>query len=55
MDFIERLFHVSPDNGSGATEIMYLVAVAALVIVIGCRRRLPGFARRCTDRFRKNS
>jgi len=28
VDWIERLFHVSPDGGSGATELLYLTAAA---------------------------
>ena len=32
MDFIERLFGLSPDNGDGSTEIMWL-AVLAIVVV----------------------
>jgi hypothetical protein len=32
MDFIERLFGLSPDNGDGSTEIMWL-AVLAIGIV----------------------
>ena len=32
MDFIERLFGLSPDNGDGSTEILWL-AVAAIVVV----------------------
>ena len=32
MDFIERLFGLSPDNGDGSTEILWL-AVMAIVIV----------------------
>jgi hypothetical protein len=39
MDFIERWFHVSPDNGSGSTEVMYFVAIALVVVAIICRRR----------------
>jgi preprotein translocase subunit YajC len=31
MDFIERLFGLSPDNGDGSTEILWL-AVMAIVI-----------------------
>ncbi|MEA2810207.1 MAG: hypothetical protein QOJ17_4348 [Rhodospirillaceae bacterium] len=35
MDFIERLFGFSPDNGDGSTEILWLavlaVAIAAFV------------------------
>ena len=32
MDFIERLFGLSPDNGDGSTEMLWL-AVAAIVVV----------------------
>ncbi len=34
MDFIEKLFGLSPDNGDGSTEVMWL-AVLAAVLVIG--------------------
>ncbi len=51
MDFIERWFHVSPDNGSGATEMLYLVVAAALVLGVLFRRRLVNFiTRRKKDR-----
>ncbi len=43
MDFIERLFGVSPDNGNGSTEILWLVALAAILVVgilVLRRRRL---------------
>ena len=53
MDFIERWLHVSPDNGSGATETIYVVAGAALVIVLFARRRLAAFAKWCADRVWK--
>jgi hypothetical protein len=33
MDFIERLFHLSPDGGTGATEFSY---VLLLVLVLAC-------------------
>ena len=40
MDFIERWFGVSPDNGSGATELLWLlVVVAAVVVTFYLRRR----------------
>ena len=32
MDFIERLFGVSPDGGDGSLELLYIVAI---VIVVG--------------------
>jgi len=40
MDFIERLFHVSPDGGSGVTELLYLVALSAVGLAIFFRRRV---------------
>jgi len=40
MDFIERLFHVSPDGGSGLTELLYLVALSAIGLAIVFRRRV---------------
>jgi hypothetical protein len=35
MDFIERFFHISPDNGSGVTEgcLFSLAALVSLAIV----------------------
>jgi hypothetical protein len=34
MDFIERLFGVSPDGGDGSTELIYLAAIAAIAIIV---------------------
>jgi hypothetical protein len=34
MDFIERLFNVSPDNGSGFTEFVILVALLVMLPVV---------------------
>ena len=45
MDFIERLFGMSPDGGSGATELAMLLGVMLLVAVLSWRRsaaRRPG-------------
>ena len=43
MDFIERLFGLSPDNGDGSTEILWLVvlaiAIAAFFYVRNQRRK----------------
>ena len=38
MDFIERLFHVSPDGGNGTTEAMFLIAVLAITAALAFRR-----------------
>jgi hypothetical protein len=46
VDFIERLFHISPDGGSGATEAAYIVAITAVVVVLALRRRIAGLIRR---------
>lgn len=35
MDFIERLFGVSPDGGNGRLEFLYLVSVVAAVALAG--------------------
>jgi hypothetical protein len=32
MDFIERLFGLSPDNGDGSTEILWLAVLAIIVV-----------------------
>jgi hypothetical protein len=44
MDFIERLFGLSPDNGDGSTEILWLgvlaIVIAAYVYFRIQRRRL---------------
>jgi hypothetical protein len=40
MDFIEKLFGLSPDNGDGSTEILWLVALAVVIgAVVYYRRR----------------
>lgn len=42
MDFIERIFGVSPDGGNGSLELLYFVSVAAVFLFISCelyRRR----------------
>jgi MYXO-CTERM domain-containing protein len=41
MDFIEKLFGLSPDNGDGSTEILWLVAAAIIVgaLMVWRRRR----------------
>jgi LPXTG-motif cell wall-anchored protein len=40
MDFIERLFSLSPDNGDGSTEILWLAVLAiAVAVFVYVRRR----------------
>jgi hypothetical protein len=46
MDFIERLFHISPDGGSGATEAMYILAISAVAIMLALRQRIARVIRR---------
>lgn len=44
MDFIERIFGVSPDGGDGSTELLYLLAGAAIAAILAVRllyRRPP--------------
>jgi hypothetical protein len=45
MDFIERLFGLSPDNGDGSTEILWLVVLAIVIAAfVYWRRRRAGRA-----------
>ncbi len=41
MDFIERMFGISPDGGNGSLELLYLMSAAAAVglAVYGLYRR----------------
>jgi LPXTG-motif cell wall-anchored protein len=47
MDFIERIFGISPDGGDGSTEAAYLAAAAFVLVLVAAglylrkRRRLP--------------
>jgi hypothetical protein len=38
MDFIERWFGVSPDGGDGSLEMLWIVAIAIVVVAVLCRR-----------------
>lgn len=53
MDFIERIFHVSPDEGTGVTEAVLLVAVLLLLTMasVGVRR----FAKLVSTRRRERN
>ena len=40
MDFIERIFGISPDGGDGTTEMMWIAAaLLAVVMVVWLRRK----------------
>jgi hypothetical protein len=39
MDFIEQLFGISPDNGDGTTEILWLAVLAILLGAALCWKR----------------
>jgi hypothetical protein len=34
LDFIERIFGISPDNGDGSTELMWFIAFVAVALVL---------------------
>jgi hypothetical protein len=41
MDFIERVFGISPDNGSGAFEILlFVVPIVGIALIYAKRHRL---------------
>jgi hypothetical protein len=49
MDFIERVFHIAPDHGSGTLETAILVAVLAAALTFAMspiRKRLVSAALR---------
>ena len=46
MDFIEQLFGLSPDNGDGSTEMLWLVVLAIVIAgVVYFRRQRRGVRR----------
>jgi hypothetical protein len=34
MDFIERIFGISPDGGDGSAEVLYFVGAAIVIILV---------------------
>ena len=46
MDWIERVFGVSPDAGDGSTEALYLLVLLAAAVLIFGRRYFTRFWRR---------
>lgn len=49
MDFIERIFGISPDGGDGSTEALYIVVALAIVALLVAR---PILRRRAEQRRR---
>jgi hypothetical protein len=44
MDFIERWLNISPDGGSGASELLIIGALGVIligIVLVGFRRYLP--------------
>ena len=46
MDFIEQLFGLSPDDGDGSLEVLWLVAIVAVALAIAFRHRIAARLRR---------
>jgi hypothetical protein len=40
MDFIEQWFGVSPDNGDGSLEVLWIAAIVVAVLAVVFRRRI---------------
>jgi hypothetical protein len=38
MDFVERIFHISPDHGSGLTEIAIFAVLVAIPLLFAALR-----------------
>ena len=49
MDFIERFFGLSPDNGDGSTELLWCVAIAVVLAAAFLHQR----RRRARQIFRR--
>jgi len=50
MDFIERLFGVSPDGGDGSTELMWLAALLLVLVLVRSRGAIRAFLDRRSKR-----
>jgi hypothetical protein len=43
MDFIERIFGVAPDGGSGLLEaLLFLIPIVGILVVRAWQKRSPG-------------
>jgi len=45
MDWIEQIFHVSPDGGSGALEALYFAVTFLVITGLVFRRRIGHWVR----------
>jgi hypothetical protein len=51
MDFIETLFGISPDGGTGSLEALWIGAIVVVVLAMAFRKRImAGLTRRNTAR-----
>ena len=46
MDFVERVFHVAPDGGSGALESLYVAAILTVATAVVFRRAIVRWLRK---------
>jgi len=40
MDFIEQSFHIAPDNGNGALELLYITFLLMVTVFLASQRKL---------------
>lgn len=50
MDFIERLFGVSPDGGDGSTELLYIAVLLVIMALFRWRRTFKTLFKRTLRR-----
>jgi hypothetical protein len=51
MDFIEQWFGISPDNGDGSLEMLWIGAIVVVVLAVIFRKRiLAGLSRKGSAR-----
>jgi hypothetical protein len=55
MDFIERIFHWSPDHGNGTLEVLILVSVLLVPVVFAVVRAAFGMAKCWPPKLRRGN
>jgi hypothetical protein len=50
MNFIERWFHISPDNGDGTFEVAIVIAVLVIACGLVFRKRISASLRKLRSR-----